>query len=393
MARHGGRRPPDTPEAAQRFREYHRVVTEFGKEALGNTDLDALLQHATECVSRGMGISRAKVLEYRPQSDDLLVRNGVGWKPGVVGHAALSSNMASPPGRSFRTGDPVYIDNLPESREFEQSALLRDHGIVSLVNVPITVDNRIWGIFEVDSEKEHQFNEDDEEFLSGFATILGRAIESKRREAADSAAHMERMVQLRERDVLFRELQHRVANELQAIVGLLEVGRRRASDPVARQQLDGILDRAAGILFAHERLSLPAVEKDISLGLYLAELAANIRAPNNVRIVRNIQNATVALGTAVRLGIILNELITNAMKHAFGEESGTISISLTADPESGEGRLVVADDGRGAGSSPGRGSGSGTALVASFVEQIGGSLARSSDGKGTTVAVTFPLGS
>ncbi|HEX7969156.1 MAG TPA: hypothetical protein VF502_13130, partial [Stellaceae bacterium] len=93
MAHRGSRRPPDTPEAAQRFREYHRIVTEFGKEALGSSDLDALLQHATECVSRGMGISRAKVLEYRPQTDDLLVRTGVGWKPGVVGHAALPSGM------------------------------------------------------------------------------------------------------------------------------------------------------------------------------------------------------------------------------------------------------------------------------------------------------------
>lgn len=390
MARRGRRQPPDTPQALRRFREYHRIVTEFGKEALGNSNLDALLQHATECVSRGMSIRRAKVLEYRPQTDDLLVRNGVGWNPGVVGHAALPTDMASPPGRAFRAGEAVYIDDLPQSDEFEYSQLLRDHAIVSLVNVPITVDNRTWGVFEVDSEEEYHFNEDDEDFLAGFAAILGRAIESKRREAADSAAHMERTVQLRERDVLFRELQHRVANELQAIVGLLEVGRRRVSDPVARQQLDSMLDRATGILFAHEQLSLPAVERDISVGFYLAELAANLRAPDNIRIVRDIQNATVPLGTAVRLGIILNELVTNALKHAFGEDGGTISISFAADPESGQGRLVVADNGRGAGASPGRGSG--TALVASFVEQIGGTLARSGDGKGMTVVITFLLG-
>ena len=373
-----------------RVRDYHRIVLAFARQALGTTELEQLLQRASEQVADGMHIRCAKILTYRAETDDLLVRAGTGWREGTVGHATLPSDMASPPGRSYRTGRPVYIEDLPGSTEYNYSGLLREHGIVSLLNVPIVVEHEVWGVLEVDSGRKQRFDIADEEFLAGFAGLLGSAIEKQRRDAADASAHLERTVELREREALFRELQHRVANNLQAIVGLLEVGSRRVSDPAARQEFDRVLDRAASIVSAHEQLSLGQVEKDISLGPYIADLARNMRGPENVQIVKTIDGAPAPRRTAVRLGIILNELVTNCFKHAFDAKGGIITITLAVDLDHKQGRLVVADNGRGADVAPSRGKG--TALVASFVEQIGGSLARTSTpGEGTTVAVTFPL--
>jgi two-component sensor histidine kinase len=92
----------------------------------------------------------------------------------------------------------------------------------------------------------------------------------------------------------------------------------------------------------------------------------------------------------VRLGIIVNELATNSLKHAFEAKGGVIRITLSIDRARQRGRLEVADNGRGSCAAPN--GGKGTALVASFAEQVGGSVERtSSPGQGTSVVVTFPL--
>lgn len=389
-AQKGGRDHPAASEARQRFRRYFEIANAFGVEALGASDLDALLQRATEQVSRGIGVRRAKVLEYRPATDDLFVRAGVGWNDGVVRHASLSADLASPPGRAFRTCTPIYVDDLPGSEEYRYSDLLRAHGIVSLINVPIAVEGSAWGVLEVDSDEARRFYQDDEDFLAGFARVLGRAIELKRRVAADMAAHLERRILLHEREVLFRELQHRVANNLQVVSGLIEIASRRIVDAAAQQEIARIQGRVAAIVQAHNQLSIREIEKEISLGPYLAELCARIGVPPEVRIERQIGDATVPVRTAVRLGLILNELATNSLKHAFGSQGGTIRVSFAADRTNGAARLVVDDDGQGIPPEPVPGSG--LALVAALAEQIGGAVSQSGEpGAGTRSIVTVPL--
>ncbi len=125
------------------------------------------------------------------------------------------------------------------------------------------------GVVEVDSEQKRHFNKDDEEFLCGLAAVLGKAIESKRRRAAEATAQLEPQVRWREREALFRELQHRVANDFQSLLGVIEIARRRVTDPGALQGFDRIMDRLAAIVIAREQLSLRDIEKDLNLDLYL----------------------------------------------------------------------------------------------------------------------------
>jgi two-component system, sensor histidine kinase PdtaS len=89
--------------------------------------------------------------------------------------------------------------------------------------------------------------------------------------------------------------------------------------------------------------------------------------------------------------MIVNELVTNSLKHAFTEAGGTVSVSFSADRVQQTGRLIVSDDGRGmvAGDQP---NGSGMHLVKALVEQIGGALAVATQpGVGTATEVSFPL--
>jgi len=372
---------------AQRLRRYSRFVLDFALKALDRAELAPMLQRATECVSVGIDVQRVKILRCRAEEKDLLVVAGVGWKPGVVGHATLPLGMRSPPGRPVETREPVTIDDLPNDPEFDYSDLLRDHGIVSVVNVPIIVADAVWGVLEVDSTGSRAFDEDDSNFLCGFARIIGGLIENRRREEEAQALQRDLSLELREREVLFAELHHRIANQLHAITGALEIARRRTSDANAHAEFDKAIGRIAGIVATNRQLSVDRVAREISLGAYLGRLADGLGRPDNVQIVHTIADTTVPLRVAVRLGFIVNELVTNALKHAFGSAGGRVSITFGL--VAGEGVLTVTDNGRGwQGPRPGS---SGTGLVQSLIQQIGGRLEVESRSSGTAVAVYFPL--
>jgi two-component sensor histidine kinase len=376
------------PGDSARLRRYKRYVLDFALAALDQGELAPLLQHATECVAAGTGTHHTKVLRYRADERDVLVVAGVGWKPGVVGQATLPLGMRSPPGRSVETDAPVTIDDLPNDLEYDYSDLLRDHGIVSVVNVPIPVEGVVWGVLEVDSTGHRIFDADDADFLCGFARIIGRSVENRRRAEEAQALQRDLSIEIRERDVLFNELHHRIANQLHAITGALEVARRRTTDSNAHAELDKAVGRIAAMVATNRQLSIERVAREISLGAYLARLCDGLPHRENVQIVHTIDDASVPLRAAVRLGLIVNELVTNALKHAFGPQGGG-RISITFAASETEGVLTVADNGRGL-QAPRPGS-SGTGLVESLTRQIGARLAIESGDGGTVVTVHFPL--
>jgi GAF domain-containing protein len=131
------KREPNIEAKLARILEYQRALSAFSRIASEALPPDRLMQHACAQVSRVTDIEHTKVLRYRPDKGDALVVAGVGWKPGVVGTATLPIDTASPPGRSIQTAAPVVIEDLPNDPEYRFSQLLRDHRIISLVNVPV----------------------------------------------------------------------------------------------------------------------------------------------------------------------------------------------------------------------------------------------------------------
>jgi transcriptional regulator with GAF, ATPase, and Fis domain len=152
-----------------RVREYQRVLEGLSRVGPEVMPIDRLMRHVAAQVSRVTHIERTKVMRHRPDKGDLLVAAGVGWKPGVVGNATLAIDHRSPAGRAFQTGAPVTIDSLDDAQEFRVPEILRAHGIVSLVNVPVMINGFTWGVLEVDSSELKCFDEWDIGFLSTVA--------------------------------------------------------------------------------------------------------------------------------------------------------------------------------------------------------------------------------
>ena len=104
--------------------------------------------------------------------------------------------------------------------------------------------------------------------------------------------------------------------------------------------------------------------------------------------------ASNGLGARQAMAWIVNELVTNSLKYAFGEDGGTIRVTFAADPALGEGCLTVQDDGRGMpakGNGASREGGLGLKLIEAFVQQLNGRLERDEVERGTQVRACFPL--
>jgi two-component sensor histidine kinase len=381
----------DAVEELSRVHEYQRLLAAFARIASEALSPDRLLQVATAHISGVTHIGHVKILKYRRERGDLLVSAGVGWKPGVVGNAILHVDNASPAGRSIQTGAPVVIEDLPNDPEYRYAGILRDHGIVSLINVPVMIDGRIWGVLEIDSSEIRQFRDSDVAFLTAFSNILAIGLKTNETEAK-AAATLDQHGRAQARwETLAAELRHRVRNNFQTIIGFLTIQRRHADTADSRERFSSVIDRVHAIALAHDQLSMKADASDVKFADYLRALCANIDPHREqVTIVVEATETTLPLDRAVPAGLIVNELVSNAFKYAFEAGMiGVIRVLFTVAPERGEASLVVEDNGKGMG--PPREGGLGLRLVDALAGQLSGRVWQDSIEKGTQVRVTFPL--
>ena len=155
--------------------------------------------------------------------------------------------------------------------------------------------------------------------------------------------------QIRDRDLLLKELQHRVKNNLQLIVALirLEARNERRGEKVNLQTLAG---RIESLHLLYQALSTDTSADEIDLGHYLSQIASavmNTCAIDGIRLDQKMDHAPVSVNTALSVGLVVNELLTNSFKHAFGGRGhGVISVHCLRQGEDRY-RIVITDDGAG----------------------------------------------
>lgn len=372
-------------------RRRQQIVADFARDALQSIPLERLLYEGSLRTTQSIEHVRAKVLQYEAATADLLTVSGVGWKEGVVGVARFRIDFASPPGRALQTNQPVIVEDLQASQEFRASPVLEAHGIRSLMNVPILVDGETWGVLEADSEALRTFQQADVDVVVALAGVLGSAIARKRMEASVAAASARVALLAEERELLLREAQHRFKNNLQMVLSLIAMQRRRMEDPQGRRVLDHVADRVAAIALAHDQLAGTGLG-EVKIGPYLQSLCNYIDpGREGLVITTEAPNVTLQVDQAVPVGLIVNEAVVNAVKHAFpGERTGTIRVSLATDATLSNATLRIADDGVGLG--PPRAGGSGRSLTQALSAQIGGRLETLAGPEGgVVVQVGFPL--
>ncbi|MFC7543271.1 sensor histidine kinase [Siccirubricoccus deserti] len=346
-------------EELRRLRLHQRILRDFGQIALEGLEIGPLLQRAVAQAARATGVGHTKVMRYRAEQGDLLIEAGVGWKPGVVGIARFGTDLDSPSGRALQTGQAVLIDDIRGHPEFRLHPVIADHGIVSLLNVPVTFGNMIWGVLEADSELPGHFSEADAEFLETLAALLAGALQRLTAVQTAEVAAAEIAVRAERRAVLLRELQHRAKNNLALVAAMLARTRRAAiteQNARAAEWMGQLMQQVTAIALAQDRLS--AVEggglgdgTTTDLAGYLRALLGSLGLSLGGRVVVEAELDACALpfDRAVAVGLVVNELVTNAAKYAYpeGGEGGIVRVVLRCDPSKAEAALTVSDEGRG----------------------------------------------
>jgi PAS domain S-box-containing protein len=167
--------------------------------------------------------------------------------------------------------------------------------------------------------------------------------------ARDGSILDELQDQVREKDMQLRELQHRVKNNLQMITALIRVEAKGVSDRSLGEGFDRLAGRVEALGLLYRSLSDSGDDDAVDLGIYLSEIASAVmraHALEGVRLDMQVDTWPVSIDVAMPAGLVVNELMTNALKHAFvGRDAGTITLQCTNLPSGC--RVVVADDGVG----------------------------------------------
>jgi two-component sensor histidine kinase len=197
---------------------------------------------------------------------------------------------------------------------------------------------------------------------------------------------------LREKEVLLRELQHRVKNNLQIISSILSLQGSRIDDRGDRELFKECQQRVRAIAAVHEKLFRAPNLATFDLVAYLDELVQSLLrvycVDSGAVVPKVVVEAALGIESIIPCALIVNELVCNAFKYAFPEgRSGEVRVELRRG--NGQVRLTVADDGIGSPAGAPRGTGVGQQIVQSLVEQLSGRL-EWGNGCGTSATVTFP---
>ncbi|WP_312487826.1 histidine kinase dimerization/phosphoacceptor domain -containing protein [Sphingomonas sp.] len=199
---------------------------------------------------------------------------------------------------------------------------------------------------------------------------------------------------LQQKDVLMKEVDHRVQNSLQLVSSFLALQAKAASDTHVREQLTEAQARLSAVALVHRRLYRDDQIQTIDLARYLEELVGDMKhslgADWGSQMRLDLAPVLMPTDRAINLGLVTTELIINATKYAYDGAVGPVTISL--EQYGNRLRLIVADQGRGRMDEPvGDGRGFGSRMMAAMMQRLSGSIEYDDNQPGLRAIVTAPI--
>ncbi len=364
------------------------ILAELGVHALQGAPFLDLLDMTAKLAAEGLEAEYCKILEFIPSDNRLLVRAGVGWGEGVIGTATVGADMASPAGFALHTGKPVISNHLENEQRFRTPELLAEHGIRRAMNVILQGDNSPFGVLEVDSKSAGEFGKHDVAFLQGAANILGMAIEQQ-------ASRRKLQEALERHQLLLKEVNHRVKNSLQVVAGMLQLQASAAVSPALTASLNEASSRISTVGRAYDHLAYTADYETIDLVTYLKEVLNDLETvvmPNKLHF-EAAGEIQIGADRAMLMGLILNELVTNAGKYAYPDNAGGPIWVAVAQIEKSSVCISIRDEGIGlpAGFDMTKSKRLGTRLVTALTKQLGAEFDMSIGARGASFSFVVPL--
>jgi len=227
----------------------HEVLYRIGKIALAGESLQTFMDESVKLVASTLKLKYCKILELLPDGN-LLLRAGVGWKPGLVGKAVVEGKMGSQAGYTLFSRVPVIVENMEKEKRFIAPTLLKEHGVVSGMSVAIGNEEKPFGVLGAHSSEKRKFTGEDTYFLNSVAFLIAEVIKQRyaEEELRQNREKLEELVKERTSELtkanvrLYREIARRNQMEktLQNNVNFQETVLDAIPAPIFYRNLDYI---------------------------------------------------------------------------------------------------------------------------------------------------------
>ena len=350
------------------------AVARLGERALVEADLQTFFDETVAAIAEILDVHFVKILELVPGDAELLLRAGVGWKPGLVGRAHVPTLRGSQAGFTIAAGGPVVFENLATETRFKSPTLLHDHGVVAGLSCPIAGrDGRAYGVVGAHTAKPRQFSESDVAFMAAVANVIAGAIQRR---------------QLDQRqELMIRELRHRSGNLFSQLLALFSQTAKNSKN--LAELVPKYEARVLALANAH-RLVTEGGWKSASL----IELLNILLAPYLDRITFAGPNVFLEADPTFGLSMAIHELTTNASKHgSLSTRAGRIEVTWQVQ-RTDLGLTLVLNWKEREGPAPKRQrrTGFGSRLVTMVIErQLNGTVQMTYGPDGLDVQLTVPL--
>jgi len=363
------------------------AVSELGLAPLSGKSSKEVMQLSLRLLHNRLDINFSKILKLLPGGKELLLLEGLGWENGLVGVAKVSTDIDSQAGYTLLSKEPVIVEDLNKETRFNGPALLNNHNVVSGMSCIIYGKDKPFGVIGVHTKTKTFFSKNDVDFLQSVANIIALTIERTTYEE-------EIFSSLEEKEILIKEIHHRVKNNLQIVSSLLNLQSTRLSPDNYKELYIKSRNQVKSIAVVHEMLYRSKNLSQVDFNSYVNELSKFILDSynvENIQIIIDSHKINLEPDMAINLGLIINETISNSIKYAFDGSAGKIYISLITQ-NNGFYHLTIKDNGKGL---PVKFdinniSTLGMQLIKNLVSQINGNM-EIQNGSGTSYSIQFAV--
>jgi PAS domain S-box-containing protein len=401
-------------EAAHRYTEQLEALREVGLEITSQVSLDTVLRSVTGHAIDLLDATSGSIYLCEPDGDHLALAVSVGIDPPPPRILLRRGEGLS--GQVLETGEPLIVNDY---RQWEgRSDAWDDYTFETVLGTPIRWGEEFLGVLNVDAPSERTFSDADAELLSllgaqaAIAIRNARLLEALQEELSVRAQAEQALKQLYEqtrRDAetkatLLQEVHHRVKNNLQIISSLLDLQADRVGDSDVVQALHHSRHRVRSMALVHESLYQTPELARVDLDIYVEELAEYLMSAHQgpvagVDLDLEVEAVSLGLDQAIPCGLILTELLSNALQHAFPASSDRPDdrgkpIQIALRTRGSQVELTVCDEGVGlpAHLDPQNTASLGLRIVQLLTRQLDAAMTvDSSAGSGTAFTITFPL--
>jgi two-component sensor histidine kinase/putative methionine-R-sulfoxide reductase with GAF domain/HAMP domain-containing protein len=393
---------------ARLYSESQRRVTELdalnriSQAVTSELDLESLLSIIGEQVRQIFDVENTYVALYDRETQMIslpyFVNDG---KRVTVDPIRFGEGLTS---EIIRMRRPLLLNQNSDATMAQLGAKVFGNPAQSYLGVPILVGEEVTGVISIQSTlREEAFDQDNVRLLKTIAATVGAAIQNAQLYGAMEQEVQERKraeeeikLSLREKEVLLKEIHHRVKNNLQIITSLLNLQSAQIKDPEALLMFRESQARVRSMALIHEKLYQSKDLARIDFAGYVRELMVYLFRsytvnPDQIQTELDTSDIYLGIDTAIPCGLIISELVTNSMKYAFPDgKRGHLYVGLQELPD-GNLVLKVADDGVGfADDFDWRESDSlGLQLVSTLTAQLHGTM-QVSGRNGACFTLTFP---